>query len=116
MRNTIMIAAILTLPSASAMADTSLAITFDLDGADVATTTYDCGPDTTLAVKYITSEANALALLPVEGAERVFAGVVAASGSRYVSGPYEWWADGETAMLTDLIADKMILECEASQQ
>lgn len=104
--------AALAICSTAAMADTSLSLNIELDEANLHTSTYDCGARGTVQVHYITSEDDTLALVPVDDDERVFVGVVAASGTRYVAGQYEWWSKGQSATLRDVIADNVLLECE----
>lgn len=64
----------------------------------------------------MTSEAGLLALMPADGERRVFAGVAAASGARFVSGQDECCTEGGAAILNDLIEDETVLECEVVDQ
>lgn len=64
--------------------------------------TYSCPGRSPMTVEYINAGDNALALVPVEGASLVFAGVLSASGARYAAGPYIWWTKGGNADLYDL--------------
>lgn len=97
--------------SQAALADMSLAISIDLDEATLQTLHYDCGSGGRLAVHYINSETDALALVPVDDDERVFVNVVSGSGARYVSGEYEWWTKGEDATLRNTVTDQQVMEC-----
>ncbi|WP_349295768.1 MliC family protein (plasmid) [Thioclava sp. 'Guangxiensis'] len=102
------------VPAASA----EVSISIGLDSYDVSMRTlrYECDDGQAFLVQYITSETNALALLPVEGDRRVFVNVVSASGARYMSGQYEWWTAGEHATLSDLIKDKPLLQCKSPSE
>lgn len=62
---------------------------------------YNCGENVTLRVQYFTMAETDAALVPVQGKERLFVRELAASGERYVSGPYVWWAKGDEASLED---------------
>lgn len=72
---------------------------------------YSCNGADPIAVQYVNAGQNHLAILPVEGAERIFVNVVAASGARYVSGQYEWWTKGETAAFSDTLSDAAAQDC-----
>ncbi len=115
MNKTALGCAILAIASSAAMADTSLSINIELDNAVLTTATYDCGTEETVEVRYIASDDDILALVPVGGDARVFVNVVAASGSRYVAGQYEWWSKGQDATLRDLIEDRTVLECSTAE-
>ena len=53
------------------------------------------------------------AILTLDGAERIFVGVTAGSGARYVSGPYEWWTKGADATLSELMTEGQPRSCTA---
>ena len=110
MKRTISSAILLALSSSAALADTSLSV-----GQQLAASTYiyACGEAPSIEVRYVLSGAESLALVPVEGEQRIFVQVVSASGARYVSGQYEWWVKGDDGMLTDLIAEDRLMTCEA---
>lgn len=108
--------AILALTSSAALADASLAITLELDDAYVSTVSYQCGAEGALQVHYISSDTNDLALVPVDDDTRVFAGVISASGARYVAGQYEWWSAQQGATLRNLLTDETLLDCVAEGQ
>ena len=97
-----------------ASAEVSFSLGFDPDEMTMRTLVYECGEEQTFAVHYLNSETNVLALVPVDGAHRLFVNAVSASGVRYVSGLYEWWTKGETARLTDVVEDKSLLECKTN--
>ena len=81
-------------------AHAQLALTLPLPSdATVTVARYQCDDGRDLAVSYVEAGANSLAIIPLEGEEVVFVNVVAASGARYVSGMWEWWAKGEEATL-----------------
>ena len=67
---------------------------------------YQCDNGEGFRVQYINAAPNFLALVPVEGEVHVFVTTVSASGARYVSGPYEWWTQGDDARLSDLQAEE----------
>ena len=79
--------------------------------ADVTTATFSCSNQTTLPVQFVEAGVNSLAVLPVEGEERIFVNVVSGSGSRYVSGKFELWLKGDAASLRDLNQDTTMAEC-----
>lgn len=66
---------------------------------------YSCADIGEIAVTYVQSGANALALIPIKGETRMFAQVLSASGARYVAGRYEWWSKGNAARFSDQIAE-----------
>ncbi|MDB6177643.1 MliC family protein [Paracoccus sp. Z330] len=104
----------MTLMGAPAMA--GVALTLDLGPAGETTAaTYRCD-DGDLVVTYVNVGANSLALLQVDGEERVFVNVMSASGARYVSGSLEWWSKGDGAVLTDLQDEDSGTSCTASQE
>lgn len=113
MKKTISSVTLLALSSSAALADTSLSVGLQLADAQLTTSTYACGEAPSIEVRYVLSGAESLALVPVEGEQRIFVQVVAASGARYVSGQYEWWVKGDDGVLTDLIAEDTLMTCEA---
>lgn len=74
---------------------------------------YRCGDLAPFTVRYINAQPNFIAILPVEGTMRVFVSVIAASGVRYVSGPFEWWTKGDSATLRNEMEEGTGAECEA---
>lgn len=115
MNRTVMTAAILALSATATQADVALSMNIDLEDAALTTVTYECGDAKPFDVLYATSGDDVLAVVPVDGDARIFVNVVAASGSRYVAGQYEWWVKGENATLGDLIADTS-RQCAISSQ
>ncbi len=106
------LAAVVLCASASlalGQATTSANLTLTLEsGGDIErnVVAYQCDDEQTLAVQYINAAPNFLAIVPIEGANHVFATTVAASGARYISGPYEWWSHQGEATLRDLMQDE----------
>ena len=75
--------------------------------------TYVCDGDEPLAVQYVNSGANALAILQIDGSVRIFVNVISASGAKYVSGSYTWWTKGDAATLENETASESIKNCQA---
>lgn len=94
-----------------AQAGASLSI--PLQGAEVSiiTARYSCAGGPAFDVQYVNAGENSLALIPVDGVERVFVQAVSASGARYVSGRLEWWSKGDNAMLDDLMTEAPAADC-----
>ncbi|WP_341864172.1 MliC family protein [Gymnodinialimonas sp. 57CJ19] len=115
MRHLLLGLIVATGPATGALADTSLSINIELEDALVTTTSYQCGSEGALTIHYITTNDDILALVPVDDDPRVFAGVVSASGSRYVSGQFEWWSHGAEGTLRNVISEETLLDCTAPQ-
>lgn len=64
---------------------------------------YSCGGEDPFPVQYVNAGGNALAILPVDGEERIFVNVIAASGAKYVSGAHVWWSKGDSATLENVM-------------
>ena len=62
---------------------------------------YRCAGDVRLPVRYLNTNAGALAYLPVAGKRQLFVSVVAASGAKYAAGRYVWWSKGNEGFLAD---------------
>jgi membrane-bound inhibitor of C-type lysozyme len=61
---------------------------------------YACSGNHRVEVSYVnTTDGDSLAMLEVDGRPHVFVAAMAASGVRYVSGPYVWWTKGPHASL-----------------
>ncbi len=106
--------------SVPASAETMLSVSLNLaENGRVTTVEYSCGDQGSYRVRYINTGDNDLALIPIDGEDRIFVNVVSGSGSRYVSGEYEWWGKGNNATLTDQLEEGSELSCvsqnEASQ-
>lgn len=95
----------LALMSAPALAEVSLTLPIDAESG-VISASYTCGEGQPFVVQYINTADNQLALIPVDGTERIFVNVVSASGARYVSAQYEWWSKGDDATLRNVIEDE----------
>jgi membrane-bound inhibitor of C-type lysozyme len=83
--------------------DSAVQLVLPLAGdAERKVVTYACeGAENPFPVEYINAAPNFLAVIPVGGVRLVFAGVLAADGSRYVAGPFEWWSRGTDATFAD---------------
>lgn len=88
------------IATTAAGADLTLNLPLDPE-AGVTAVRYACADGTEVAVRYVNSGADALALIALPEGARLFVGVIAASGARYVAGPYEWWSRGEEARFSD---------------
>lgn len=93
--------------AASAQATLSIPLTLGATGS-VQAQSYSCEDGQAFSVQYVNAGANALALLPIDGEDRIFVNVVAASGARYVSGAHVWWTKGDTATLEYQMDDSRI--------
>lgn len=63
---------------------------------------YTCADGKTFKVTYINgTNGQSFALVPVEGHNLLFVGVIAASGVKYVAERYIWWTKGPGADLYD---------------
>ena len=96
-------------------AQTTLSVALPLGPMDdVQTETYACGDGEVLSVQYINAGANSLAIVPIDGEDRIFVNVLSASGARYVSGADVWWSKGDTAILENTLEDDS-RDCAARQ-
>ena len=104
------------VPALPVQAGATLSIPLDTS-ADTSITTarYSCAGGAPFSVQYVNAGENSLALIPVDGAERVFVLTVSASGARYVSGGHEWWSKGDGATLDDTMTEEPPAECIAAQ-
>lgn len=98
------ITAAMLLGMAAPDTDTAVGLTLPLGGdVEQKRVVYQCeGAEADVPVLYVNAAPNYLAIVPVEGARLIFAGVIAASGARYVAGPFEWWSKGSEAFFRDL--------------
>ena len=62
---------------------------------------YRCAGDVRLPVRYLNTDAGALAYLPVNGKRLLFVSVQAASGVKYAAGKHVWWTRGDEGFLAD---------------
>jgi membrane-bound inhibitor of C-type lysozyme len=85
-------------------AQAAMQFVFPLEGdAERKIVTYQCeGIEQPFPVEYINAAPNFLALIPVEAKQLIFASTLSADGTRYVSGPFEWWVRGTDATFADL--------------
>lgn len=90
-----------------------LTLPFPAPEAEMTEASYRCGDGPVFGVRYVNADPNFLAVLAVEGETRVFVAVLAASGVRYVSGPYQWWTKGGGATLSDIRQDGPGQECQS---
>lgn len=98
----------------TATADVALSIPVDLGtNGSVQALSYACGEDETFAVQYVNTDANTLAIVPVDGEDRIFVNVVSGSGAKYVAGAHVWWTKGDTATLENTLEDASVKECQA---
>lgn len=87
----------------------SSSVTLTLGSAtdiEMTTAVYQCDSGEVLSAQYINAAPNFLALVPVEGEVHIFVTALSGSGARYVSGPFEWWNQGDEATLRDLTQDE----------
>ncbi|MHA6297587.1 MliC family protein [Devosia sp. CAU 1758] len=96
-----------TAPPPAATASAALTLTLEsVSDIERRTVSYQCDNEQALSVQYINAAPNFLAIVPVDGQTLIFATTIAASGARYVSGPYEWWSHQGEATLRDLMQDE----------
>lgn len=106
-----LILAVAGLPAA-ASAEAVFSLQLGTEGrSTIISATYSCADGEPFAVQYVNAGANTLALLPIDGQERVFVNVVSGSGARYVSGQYVWWSRGDTATLENELEEGSLTEC-----
>lgn len=77
----------------------------------ITSATYSCDGGEPFTVRYVNAGANALALLSLDGEERVFVNVISGSGARYASGQYVWWSRGDTATLENQMEEGSLKTC-----
>lgn len=96
------------------VAEVTLSIPLKVGEMDsVATQVYSCGDGQNITVQYVNSGPNALAIMPIDGEDRIFVNVVAASGAKYASGADVWWTKGDTATLENELTGGAALTCQA---
>lgn len=97
----------------TAAADVTLSIPLDLGSTgSVDAQSYSCDEGKQFAVRYVNTDANTLAIVPIDGEDRIFVNVVSASGARYVSGAHVWWTKGDTATLENILEEANVKECQ----
>ncbi|MCI2394837.1 MliC family protein [Aliiroseovarius sediminis] len=113
MRTTLLALASLAI-AGTATAEVSLSIPVDLGTqGSVHAQSYACGEDEAFSVHYVNTDANTLAIVPLDGEDRIFVNVVSASGAKYVSGANVWWTKGDTATLENTLDEANVSECQA---
>nr|WP_199044995.1 MliC family protein [Dyella sp. ASV24] len=86
-----------------AMADTAHLPAIPVDNTLVRN--YQCQGGQTLKVTYYNRQGGqSFAMLTVKGNAMLFVDTLAASGVRYVAGPYVWWTKGDNGDLYDMTA------------
>ena len=73
--------------------------------------TMTCDDGRTIPVTYLNGARDSLALLDMPDGPTIFAGVVSASGARYAAGAREWWVKGDSATLSDSMAEGDPVTC-----
>ncbi len=113
MRTSLLALAIVATAGAAA-AEASLFIPLKIGPTDsVQSQSYSCGNGEPFSVQYVNAGANALAIFPIDGEDRIFVNMVSASGARYASGAYVWWTKGDTATLENEMEDGSIKDCQS---
>ena len=102
MRSLLAIAAALIALAPPAFADAGVTLGLNLTGnAEIKSVQYTCEHHDPVTMQYINAAPNFLAVLPLDGQTLVFVSVLAASGTKYVSGPYELFSKGPQINLQD---------------
>ena len=102
MRTPLVCFALLALTS-PAYADVSVGVGLNISGdAEIKAVRYTCDGHDPFVVRYVNAGPNFLALIPIGDQTLVFATVIAGSGTKYVSGQYEWRTKGNDATLQDV--------------
>lgn len=110
----ILAAPVLAAPAAAQTPPARPTVALPLDGATLTAATYSCNGGEPFQVRYLNAGPNSLALISVDGQERIFVNVISGSGARYVSGQYEWWSKGDGATLTNLMEENSAQDCVAA--
>ncbi|WP_324754182.1 MliC family protein [Roseovarius sp. Pro17] len=98
----------------AAAAEANLSIPLKSGTMDsVESATYTCGDGEPFSVQYVNAGANALAIFPIDGEDRIFVNVVSASGAKYASGAHVWWTKSNTATLENEMEEGSIQECQS---
>lgn len=96
------------------LAEVTVSIPLKIGELDNVTTyVYSCDNGESIAVQYVNSGPNALAIMPIDSEERIFVNVVSGSGARYASGADVWWTKGDTATLENELTGGDALSCQA---
>lgn len=98
----IVFAIALTAVASPALADAGVTLGLTLTGnAEIKSVQYTCEHHDPVTMQYINAAPNFLAVLPLDGQTLVFVSVLAASGTKYASGPYELFSKGPQINLQD---------------
>ena len=99
----IVLALSLTALASPALADAGITLGLSLAGdAEIKNVQYACEHHDPVTMQYINAAPNYLAVLPLDGKTLIFASVLAASGTKYVSGQYELFSKGPQINLQDV--------------
>jgi len=82
--------------------------------ASVTPQDYACDDGTSIVVLYVNSDPDSLAQVRMRDGTRLFVNVLAGSGARYVSGPYDWCVKGGKATLADATSEGSPLTCRVT--
>ncbi len=107
------VAAAVVIAASPTVADVSISISLPAD-AEINSHAYSCGGEP-FNVSYISAGENRLAILTVDGEERIFVNVISGSGARYASGEYIWWSKGDTATLENEMGGASPLDCTTAK-
>ena len=90
----------------------------DLPGpVETLSAAYRCSDGVARGVTYLNLPENSLAIIPVDGAGRLFVSTLAASGVRYQSGALVWWTKGREATWSDETrGDQPPVTCKETDQ
>jgi membrane-bound inhibitor of C-type lysozyme len=94
--------AIATVTTSPALADAGVTLGLALGGnTEIKTVQYTCKNHDPVTMQYVNAEPNFLAVLPLDGKSLIFVSVLAASGTKYVSGQYQLFSKGPEITLQD---------------
>jgi membrane-bound inhibitor of C-type lysozyme len=79
---------------------------------------YTCKEAPTVRVQYFSVGETPAVMIPIQEKNVLFVRTLAASGERYVSGPYVWWNKGDKAFLEDSTSERphKLLYSDCEQQ
>lgn len=101
----------------AASAEATLSISLKSGTSDnVQSQNYSCGKGESFPVQYVNTGANSLAIVSIDGEDRIFVNVVSASGAKYVSGAYVWWTKGDTATLENEMEEGSLTDCRSQDE
>jgi membrane-bound inhibitor of C-type lysozyme len=100
----------------AASAEITISFPLEIDTADgVNSASYLCEDGESFSAHYVNAGVNLLALLTIDGEDRIFVNVMSASGARYVSGQYVWWTKGSSATLDNRLAEGSMKSCRLQE-